>query len=351
MKRLSNLALFLVVMSAVFIILGSLMFNYFRGPVSKNSEVKAFEVKAGSTYFSVVDDLKEQKLIKSDKFFKFYVKIMNPKPLEACIYYLDETMGAKGVLNEFEKGCNSNPDAKRLTIPEGRNIEEIALLASKITNNTVDELIEFWDSDEFVDKVIEKYWFVTDNVKDSEIRHPLEGYFYTSTYELLNDKVDPEYIAYKFLDQMDKVLTKYKNEIAASNYNIHEILTLASIVQYESGDVTDMPKIAGIFQNRLDINMALQSSVTVCYALGDVNHWTDCEYNSGLDSPYNTYKYAGLTPGPILNNGTDAILAVLNPDEHDYYYFIADVCGDSKTYYAKTYSEHLANVEKYLTCY
>ena len=96
--------------------------------------------------------------------------------------------------------------------------------------------------------------------------------------------------------------------------------------------------------------MPLQSSVTVCYALDITqdDNWQACEMNPTFDSPYNTYMYGGLPPGPIENPGSEAINAVLNPAKHDYYFFMADVYGDGTVYYAKTLEEHEANVDKYL---
>lgn len=98
-----------------------------------------------------------------------------------------------------------------------------------------------------------------------------------------------------------------------------------------------------------DYHVHTESSVTVCYALyEDYEHAEDCELNSNIDSPYNTYLNAGLPIGPILNPGKDAIDAALHPQESDYLYFMADIYGDGKVYYAKTLEEHEANVSQYL---
>ena len=106
--------------------------------------------------------------------------------------------------------------------------------------------------------------------------------------------------------------------------------------------------IAGVFQNRMKLGMSLDSSVTVCYALyDDMTSGEDCEVNTHIDSPYNTYKNAGLPIGPILNPGAAAIDAVLHPKDNDYLYFVADIYGDGKVYYAKTLQEQEANIDKY----
>ena len=109
-----------------------------------------------------------------------------------------------------------------------------------------------------------------------------------------------------------------------------------------------MYKIAGVFKNRLDKNMTLGSSVTICYALYEYDKPEDCETNAGIDSPYNTYIHPGLPIGPILNPGEIALKAAIFPEKHDYLYFMADIYGDNTVYYAKTYEEHERNVNKYL---
>ena len=148
-----------------------------------------------------------------------------------------------------------------------------------------------------------------------------------------------EEITYKMLDKMDEVLSKYKNDI--KDYSIHEILTLASIVEHEAILDEDRPKIARVFLNRLDTGMKLQSCATLGYA---INEWKLTYTNSdfAVDSLYNTYKYYGLPVGPGGMAGEESIKAVIYPDDNDYLYFLANVfdANSNKTYYSKTYSEH-----------
>ena len=151
------------------------------------------------------------------------------------------------------------------------------------------------------------------------------------------------------MNQFEKVYETYKDDLSSSNVSMHDIITMASMVQYEASTTEDMGLVSGVFYNRLAINMHLGSSVTICYALYDEYKTAeDCELNANIDSPYNTYLYAGLPVGPILNPGKDAIMAALHPTENDYYYFMADIYGDGTVYYARTQEEHDANVNKYL---
>ena len=140
---------------------------------------------------------------------------------------------------------------------------------------------------------------------------------------------------------MDEVLSQYKEEIEKSEYTVHEILTLASIVEHEAILEEDRPKIAKVFLNRLNMGMKLQSCATIGYA---INEWKLTYTNSDLavDSLYNTYKYLGLPVGPGGLPGEQSIKAVIYPDDNDYLYFLANVfdANANKTYYSKTYQEH-----------
>lgn len=341
--------LFLILMFFVFL-MG--IYFYFIGPVNKNGEKKDFEVPKESTYLTIASALKEEGLIKNEFVYKIYIKLNRPTSLQAGTYQLSSDMSLKEIVQALSQVNTYNPDAVTLTVPEGKHLEQVAEIASTVTNHTKEELLKAWDEEEFVKKVIEQYWFVTDEVLEKNIRHPLEGYFFPSTYELKNADVEPSYIAYKMLDQMDKVLTKYKEDIEKSKYTVHELLTMASIVEYEAILDEDRPIVAGVFYNRLKINMKLQSCATLGYA---IDNWklTYTYSDMNVASPYNTYFYTGLPVGPGGMPSEESIKAAIYPATHDYYYFMANVCDTSsqKTYFAKTLSEHNANVKKYLTCF
>lgn len=353
MKKYFNLIKIVLLSFTALIVVSGILFNYTLGAVSKDKTPIVFDVEKNDTYLTLSSKLKESGLIKSELIYKIYIRIINPKLLKSGRYTLSKSMSTTDIIKELEKGSNYNSEIVKLTIPEGKNIEQIATIISNVTNNTKDSIINIWDSSAFVNSVIDKYWFIDETVLKAGIRHPLEGYLFPSTYELLNANVTPQYIAFKLLDQMDIVLSKYKNDLELSELNIHEILTLASIVQYESGVNSDMADISQVFYNRLEVGMKLESSVTVCYALGITDNWVACEKNPDLNSPYNTYKISGLPIGPILNLGEDAIKATLFPNANDYLFFLANVCdkNDTKTYFSKTYDQHLIYKNRYLTCY
>ena len=179
----------------------------------------------------------------------------------------------------------------------------------------------------------------------------LEGYLFPDTYRVFASS-SPEEIIYRFLSNFDKKLSpEIRAEIAKQGKTIHEIITLASIIEKEAPiflqkNSEDAKIISGIFWNRLRIGMALQTDATLSYIFEDKKPSHSGE-ELKVDSPYNSYLYRGLPPGPIANPGLVAIEAAIYPTKTDYLYFLTPIAG-AEVYYAKTYAEHLNNKYKYL---
>lgn len=336
MKKFVNIYIFAIVILFVVIVVGCVSYNIGIGPTTKESNEINFYVDENSTYLSIANELKEKNLIKSINFYKVYIKIFNPTNLQKGNYVLNTNMGVKKIIEALEKGTKA--ETISFTIPEGKHITDAATYISEVTNYTSDELLNYWQNEQFIDKLIDEYWFITDEVKNSNLRYNLEGYFFPATYEIYKNSTIEE-ITYKMLDKMDEVLSKYKEDI--DEYTVHEILTLASIVEHEAILDEDRPKIARVFLNRLDQGMMLQSCATIGYA---INEWKLTYTNADLavDSFYNTYKYFGLPVGPGGLPGEASIKAVIYPDNNDYLYFLANVydTNSNQTYYSKTYAEH-----------
>lgn len=346
MKKYCNIYKFVIIFLVVLIILTCGSYKIGTSSVSKDSFEVKITIPKESTYLSISNLLKENNLIRSESFYKIYIKIFKPNNLKAGIYTLNRNMNVKEIVDTLEGNVKS--EEITITIPEGKHIEEVAEIISSKINMSKEDILLYWQNEEVLNSLIDKYWFLTDVIKKEEIRYSLEGYFFPDTYSILKES-KIEDITYKMLDKMDEVLSKYKEEISNSKFNVHEILTLASIVEHEAILDSDRPMIAGVFINRLDKSMKLQSCATVGYA---INEWK-LSYNYKdlqTDSPYNTYFYEGLPIGPGNMPGELSIEAVLRPTKHDYYYFLANVNDkdSKKTYYSKTYSEHRQKCVKYL---
>lgn len=346
MKKYCNIYKFVIIFLVVLIILTCGSYKIGTSSVSKDSFEVKITIPKESTYLSISNLLKENNLIRSESFYKIYIKIFKPDNLKAGIYTLNRNMNVKEIVDTLEGNVKS--EEITITIPEGKHIEEVAEIISSKINMSKEDILLYWQNEEVLNSLIDKYWFLTDVIKKEGIRYSLEGYFFPDTYSILKES-KIEDITYKMLDKMDEVLSKYKEEISNSKFNVHEILTLASIVEHEAILDSDRPMIAGVFINRLDKSMKLQSCATVGYA---INEWKLSYDYSDLqtDSPYNTYFYEGLPIGPGNMPGELSIEAVLRPTKHDYYYFLANVNDkdSKKTYYSKTYSEHRQKCVKYL---
>ena len=316
-------------------------------PVSKKSDKVTFEITSGSTIKDIATTLKDEELIRNYYFFLAYVKINKISGMQAGDYSLDKNMSLKEITDILKKGSNVTNKEITITFKEGKTMRSIAKTINENTTNSYEDVFEALSDNDYIKTLINKYWFLDDVILDSNIYYPLEGYLAPDTY---NFKVNAsvEDIFEKMLDQTDKILTEYKSGIELSNFKIHQILTLASMVESEGVSLEDRKNIAGVFINRLNKNMALGSDVTTYYAskieLGERDLYMS-EINS--DNPYNTRsaKNAGKLPiGPICNPSKGAIEAVINYTPNDYLYFVAD--KNMKVYFTKTDAEHNKKIQE-----
>jgi len=344
----------LIVFLALCATLGFAVWNVFDSlkPVQTESEIVEFEVGEGASVTSLTNQLEAAGIIKNAKIAYYYVRMNNLGDLKAGKFRIDKSWDLEKIFTTLNDQSAIIIENVPVTIIEGDWAKDIAYKISQTLDNvTYEDLIALWSDHDWLTSVMDDYPFLTESIFDEDIRIPLEGYLAPETYYFDID-MNAEEATRMILDQTLTVFNQFKEQIEASEYTRHQIYTLASIIQYEAGTKEeDLKLIAGVFFNRLKIDMALQSSVTVCYAIDfdkENDTWQACEVNSQFDSPYNTYMYPGLPPGPIENPGVKALEAVLNPTESNYYYFMADVYGDGTVYYAETLEEHNQNVAKYL---
>ena len=176
----------------------------------------------------------------------------------------------------------------------------------------------------------------------------LEGFLYPDTYDFFLDEKE-ESVIKRFLDNFNKKMTDAGlwEKISQSGDTIYDTLTLASIIEKESQYTPELARISSVFHNRLEIRMMLQSDATVNYILAKEDRYSSISSSTmAIDSPYNTYKYYGLTPTPICNPSIQSITAAIEPEDTEYLYFCAK--GDGSHVFAFTYEEHLQNVKTYL---
>ncbi len=348
-KKRSVRILPIAVILALCIVL-ALFFGYHYSLTAVNQDRSVeFVISSGESASSVLARLQQEGLIRSELTARIYMKLNKETALKAGTYDLNGQMGVAEILATLSDASKAHSEDVVVTIIEGEWCKHIAQKIEEVTNVTAEELLALWNDETYVRSLMTDYPFLTEEIFNPDSRYLLEGYLMPNTYNF-KPETTADAVTRRFLDQFSNVFARYQDDIASSQYSIHELITLASIVQYEASDAEDMALIAGVFYNRMEIGMALQSSVTVCYAIDmeKDDDWKNCETNPNYDSPYNTYRVNGLPPGPILNPGEEAIRAVLEPTASDYLYFLADVYGDGTVYYSKTYEEHLAYKKKYL---
>ena len=343
MRKLRNIALLLVAFFATLVISLCLLYNYCIGSVdSKNDKKILVEIKEGNSSSKIATILKEKELIRNEIVFRIYLKLNNINDLKAGYFELDKTMDVKEIVSNLQKNSTLNPNAVIVLFKEGINMRSIAKTIAENTNNTEENVFEVLEDEEYIDSLIKKYWFLTDEIKNPSIYYPLEGYLFPNTYRLEDKNVSVKDIFKLMLDEMDMRLSKYKKDIENSNYSVHELLTLASMTESEGIELDVRKDIVGTFLNRLKKNMKLDSDVTTYYAFKvEMNErdLTDKEYNT-----YNAYNTRGpnmngkIPVGPVSNPSKESIEAAIYPNSHDYNYFVAD--KNRKVYFTKTLKEH-----------
>lgn len=327
---------------------GTLFFRYMTSGTGSIDETVTITVAKGDNYSSLASELKKQNLIRSEMFYKLFLKLKNPSGLKEGNYTLNRAMNLDQIITSLSGDELYESNVVRITFKEGKNMRWYAKQIAESTNHTEQELYALLKDDGYLTELISKYWFLTDEIKNKEIYYSLEGYLYPDTYEFANKDVPLKDLLEKILDNTARKLEPYRTQLENSSYTIHELLTLSSIIELEAAHSDDRAGVAGVFYNRLEGGWSLGSDVTTYYAVQvDLNE-RDL-YQSELDD-YNAYntrssKMAGKLPvGPICNPSIVAIEATLNPKSHNYLYFVAD--KNKKTYFSTTAKEHDKTIQK-----
>lgn len=314
--------LFLVVVGILF------WFKSSSAPVGTDNSPKDFLIVRGTSASQVGNKLYKEGLIKSPLAFKIYIQATGKaKRIPAGEYRLSQNLNLFKLVDELTKG----PVEVWVTIPEGLRREEVAQKFRAGLGQTQEFAEEF--------------------LRQSEGK---EGFLFPDTY-LFPKTASAEAVVAAMRSTFDKRTKDLQKEIDQSSLSLSEIVTLASIIERETRLNSERPMIAGILLNRLEIGMGLQADATVQYALASdsCQPLSDCAWWPGINkadlqiaSPYNTYRYSGLPPGPIASPGLSSITAVVSPEDSDFLYYLHD--SDGVAHYAKTLEEHNENVRKYL---
>ncbi len=344
MKKLLKVLLILIILGCVCAGGAFGLYKYMLTAPSKSDETVNIYIDKGSSYNKIAGLLKENGLIRNEYAYKIYLKFNEPKKLEYGDYIIKQNLSVEELIKVLEEGSTSLATTKKITFVEGKNMRYvIKKITESFPNIKEEDILNKLKDTEYLDKIINKYWFLTDDIKNDKLYYSLEGYLYPDTYEFY-ETAGIEDIFNAMLDNMHKKLKDYKEEIEKSNRSVHEMITLASIIELEAGKADDRKGVAGVFYNRLADNWSLGSDVTTYYAAKVELSDRDL-YKSELSdcNAYNTSSRSGclagkLPVGPICNPSINSLVAAIEPENHDYYYFVADKNG--KTYFNKTNSGH-----------
>ena len=366
-KKKSHLKGFLVTVLVLLILLGAGGFFGLRyaesalQPVDPSSkQYMTVQIPDGSNAQEIGSTLEKSGVIKNGLIFTLYVKYKNYNELKSGYYNLQKSMSVEDIIKELQKGGTPEPQEvtlASLTIPEGYTLEQIAQTIGQLQGNfkeplTAEAFLAKVQDETFIAQEVAKYPNLLASLpaKDSGVRYRLEGYLFPATFTI-KESTTVESLIDEMLAAMDKNLSSHYATIKEKNLTVNELLTIASLVEKEGAKTEDRKLIAGVFYNRLNQGMPLQSNIAILYAEGKLGQNISLADDAGIDttinSPYNVYTNLGLMPGPVDSPSLDAIESSINQTKSDYLYFVANV-QDGKVYYATTLEDHDKNVQEHI---
>ena len=327
-------------------------------PTSK--EYVTVQIPEGASVQEIGSTLEKAGLVKHGIVFGMYTKYKNYSDLKAGYYNLQKSMSTDDLIKELQKGGTveaQEPVLASLTIPEGYTIDQIAQAVGQLQGNfkeplTADAFLAKVQDDNFISQEVSKYSNLLESLptKESGARYRLEGFLFPATYSI-KESTTIESLIDEMLAAMDKTLAPHYSTIKSKHLTVNELLTIASLVEKEGAKTEDRKMIAGVFYNRLNLGMPLQSNIAILYAEGKLGQKIsladDTQIDTNIHSPYNVYTNQGLMPGPVDSPSADAIESSVNQTKSDNLFFVADVT-DGKVYFATNKADHDQNVAQHI---
>lgn len=304
----------------VLVILVTIFLNSGLQAPAEASDYKIFRVDSGESFDSIVSRLEIEGLIKSSAITKIYSLLTgSAHRLKPGVYELSPHLNGDSIISRLTKGT----DQIKVRIPEGSNVYDVDSILAEAKIIRAGELVSYSKN------------------------HPIEGYLFPDTYQFFLDSDIPQVV-----ETFRKNFDTEAGPLLAKTANPQDILILASLIEKEVPSFEDRKIVAGLLKKRLKIGMALQVDSTICYAKWLENPESGpCHPFGPLDmkinSPYNTYQYKGLPPGPISSPGVSAVRAVVEAEDSPYLFYISDP-ATHKTIFAENLEAHNQNILVYL---
>lgn len=312
-------------------------------PVEPAGPAVTFTIEKGMGSAEIASLLDENGIIRNGMFFRGYLKwVKEGSSFKAGTYTASPGDTYDELIARLNAGDVVKEDTVVFTIPEGFTAKQIAEKLAEAWNQPADVFLKMMNSGAGLTAV--------NTLKipgDASLRHRLEGYLFPETYELAKDST-PQEVVEAMLEQLTKKLDSipdWQAQLAERGLSLHELLTVASLVEREVVVDEERPLVAGVIYNRLKKGQNLEIDATVQYLL-DKQKERLLNKDLKVESPYNTYRNPGLPPGPIGSPGLASIQAALAPKASEYYFYVTKKDGTQGHLFGKTYKEHLANIKK-----
>lgn len=315
-------------------------------PLQTDAPMQEFEVQTGQNAWDIARALEKASIIGDRRLFASYVEVEGwDTQLEAGTYQLSAGMTIRELAQALQHGLGFGP---RLTVKEGLRLEETAAQLELSGLDSSIRYLELTRGEASLAQWQQRFPFLP----RGPLLLSLEGYLYPASYymPLENDRAR-QLVSHQLEEFEEQLVPLFRQAPSTINIDLHEAVILASIVQREAAQEAEMPRLAGVLLNRLEVGMPLQIDSTTLYAAGYnpkkqswwLHDMSDSEVRL-IDSPFNTYVVTGLPAGPISTPGRSAFLAVIRPEEHDFLFFVAKPDSSGTHFFAETYAEHLENV-------
>lgn len=344
-RRFPWVAVIMLVCIAVVVLAVTQIGRNWLVPANANdTQIVEVEIPEGTPVSTMGDILEEQGLIRSSSAFSLLVRVQGAAAnLQAGVHDLSPSMTMPEIVAALQEGAEEAGMLK-VTVNEGLTVDQIAEVVADSTSYSAEDFLNLMSNQEFLAQLVQQYPILTDSYNNPNVRYVLEGYLFPATYDVAQGET-LESLVTQMVDKTNEVLSKYQADIDASSYSLQDIMSIASLVEKEGQTTEDRKLIAGVFYNRLEQGMPIQSDISVLYALGthkEMVTYDDLE----VDSPYNLYTNAGLPPGPMNSPSEDAIAAALEPTDNDYLYFYANL-KTGEVFYTDDYEQHQAWAQEY----
>lgn len=342
-KALKGLLVFIII---VIIIAGAGVAYVYNGiqPVKASEQPVKFTIEPGTGTSQIAAELEEQGLIKNNFLFIGYLKWKSEgSKFQAGVYEMTPGITFDEIISKLNNGDVIKAEMIRFTIPEGYTVTQMAEKLAEEGIVDKDKFLALAKTPTGIDSELLKE--IPDH---DQFIYRLEGYLFPETYELKKESNEQDIVNRMITETANRLngIPDFHEKLEQRGLNLNELMTVASLVEREVVVDSERSVVAGVIYNRISKGMKLEIDATVQYLLGKPKERLLNSDLRSVDSPYNSYLYEGLPPGPIAAPSLKSIEAALEPKSSDYFFYVTKKDGSGEHLFAQTYAEHLQNIKK-----